>query len=139
MTTNPVHDWNQKNIEEFRANQGKVGGQFEGAPMLLLHHKGRKSGQQRVNPLVYHTDGDRYLIFGSMGGSSEHPQWYRNIKANPDVSLEVGTEQFDATAEEVTGPDRDRLYEENAKLRPAFADYQNRTTRKIPVIALKRK
>ena len=137
MTT--VHDWNQNIINEFRANDGVVGGPFEGATMLLLHHSGRKSGTERVNPLVYMADGDRYLVFGSKGGAPEHPDWYRNLLANPAATIEVGTEKFDVEASEITGEERDRLYAKNAAARPAFAQYQQKTTRTIPVVALRRK
>ena len=137
MTT--ANDWNQSIIEEFRANEGIVGGQFTGATMLLLTHAGRKTGTERTNPLVYLDDGARILIFASKGGAPEHPDWYRNLLANPAVTIEVGTEKFGVEATEVVGAERDRLYEKNAALRPAFAQYQRNTTRKIPVIALERK
>ncbi len=139
MTT--VHNWNQQIIDEFRANKGIVGGPFTGATMLLLHHKGAKSSTERVNPLVYYQEegSEVMYVFGSKGGAPENPDWYYNLKANPDVTLEVGTETFDATAEVITGPERDRIYEANAKLRSAFAQYQANTKRKIPVIALRRK
>jgi len=134
-----LHDWNRSIIEEFRANEGRVGGQFEGATMLLLTHTGRKSGEKRTNPLVYFGEGDVMYIFGSKGGAPTNPDWYLNLLAHPDVSVEVGTETFDVTATEVTGPERDRIYAANAALRPGFATYQQNTTRKIPVIALRRK
>ncbi|MEX0683577.1 MAG: nitroreductase family deazaflavin-dependent oxidoreductase [Dehalococcoidia bacterium] len=137
MTT--VHDWNQNIIKEFRENEGVVGGPFAGATVLLLHHKGRKSGTERVNPLVYMADGDRYLVFGSKGGAPTHPDWYRNLLANPDAAIEVGTEKFDVEATEVTGEERDRLYAKNAAERPTFAQYQEKTTRTIPVVALRRR
>jgi deazaflavin-dependent oxidoreductase (nitroreductase family) len=137
MTT--VHNWNQQIIDEFRANEGRVGGPFQGRPMLLLHHKGRKTGQIRVNPLVYLADGDRLLVFGSKGGAPEHPDWFRNLLANPDATVEVGTEKFDVEAEEITGDERDRLYAKQAGLVPAFGEYQTRTARKIPIVALTRK
>jgi deazaflavin-dependent oxidoreductase (nitroreductase family) len=134
-----LNDWNRSIIDEFRANAGKVGGRFEGATMLLLTHTGRKSGRARTNPLVYLEDGGRYLVFGSKGGAPEHPDWYLNLLANPDATIEVGTEAFEVEAAEVTGDERDRLYAQNAALRPAFAEYQQRTSRTIPVIALRRK
>lgn len=139
-TANPFSDWNRKIIEEFRANEGKVGGQFAGAPIVLLHTTGAKTGQERVNPLVYLKDGDRILVFASKGGFPTHPDWFRNLKKNPDVKLEVGTDTYDATATEVTGEERDRLYAQQAGIMKQFAEYQQRaTTRKIPVIALTRK
>ena len=134
-----MNNFNQSIIDEFRANEGRVGGQFEGAPMLLLTHTGRKSGEQRTNPLVYFAEGDMMYVFASKGGFPTNPDWYANIIANPDVTLEVGTDRFDAVASEVTGPERDRIYAANAALRPAFKDYETRTTRKIPVVALRRK
>jgi deazaflavin-dependent oxidoreductase (nitroreductase family) len=137
MTT--VNDWNKGIIDEFRANEGRVGGQFEGAPMILITHTGRKTGQKRTNPLVYHKEGDVMYVFGSKGGAPTHPEWYRNLLANPEATAEVGTEKFDVVASEVTGPERDRIFAANAALRPAFSDYEKRTTRKIPVIALRRK
>jgi deazaflavin-dependent oxidoreductase (nitroreductase family) len=133
------NDWNSKIIDEFRANEGKVGGQFEGAPMLLLHHKGRKSGTERVNPLVYLADGGDYVIIASKGGFPTDPDWFRNLKANPDASIEVGTEKFDVTAEEVTGEERDRLYETQASRMAAFKDYAARTSRTIPVVRLRKR
>lgn len=137
MTT--VHDWNTQIINEFRASEGRVGGPFQGAPMLLLHHKGRKTRQERVNPLVYLADGNRYLVFGSKGGAPAHPEWFLNLKANPDASIEVGTDKFDVEAEEITGEERDRFYEKQAKIMPPFAEYQAKAGRTIPVVALKRK
>ncbi len=139
MATNPIHDWNRNIINEFRANEGKVGGQFEGAPMVLLTHTGRKSGQQRTNPLVYMADGDRYLIFASKGGAPTDPDWFHNLKTNPDASVEIGTEKFDVTATEITGEERDRLWAKNVAQRPTFGEYEQKTTRKIPVVALTRK
>jgi deazaflavin-dependent oxidoreductase (nitroreductase family) len=131
-----VHDWNQKIIEEFRANDGVVGGPFAGATLLLLTHTGRTSGKKRVNPLVYMADGERYLIFASKGGAPEHPDWYRNLLANPKGTIEVGMKKFEVQATEIVGEERDTLYAKNAELRPAFAQYQEKTTRVIPVIAL---
>jgi deazaflavin-dependent oxidoreductase (nitroreductase family) len=137
MTT--VHDWNSKIIEEFRTNEGRVGGPFKGAPMLLLHHTGAKSRKIRVNPLVYLADGDRLLVFGSKGGAPTNPDWIHNLRANPAATVEVGTDKFDVEAEELTGEERDRFFAKQAGLMPAFADYQTKTSRTIPVVALKRK
>jgi deazaflavin-dependent oxidoreductase (nitroreductase family) len=136
MTT--VHDWNQNIIDEFRANEGRVGGPFKGATMLLLHHTGAKSGKARVNPLVYLADGDRLLVFGSKGGAPTNPDWVHNLRANPAATVEVGTDKFTVEAEELTGDERDRLFARQAGLVPAFAGYQANTSRTIPVIALKR-
>ena len=133
------NDFNQQIIAEFRANQGVVGGPFAGAPMLLLTASGAKSGEQRTTPLVCLPDGDRYLIFASKGGAPTNPAWYHNLVAHPDVTVEVGTERFPATATELKGEERDRLYAKQAALRPAFGEYQQKTTRTIPVIALTRR
>lgn len=137
--TNNFNEWNKNVIHEFRANEGKVGGPFEGAPVLLLHTTGAKSGLERVNPLMYLQDGDRILVFASKGGFPTHPDWYRNLKANPKTSVEVGTDKFEVQAEEVSGEERDRLYDKQAGLYPQFAEYEKKTSRKIPVMALKRR
>lgn len=134
-----IHDFNQQIIAEFRANGGKVGGRFAGAPMLLLHTIGAKSGQPRTTPLVYLPDGDRCIIFASKGGAPQHPAWYHNLRAHPEVTIEVGTETIPVTAVEITGEERDQLYAKQAALRPAFAEYQAKTARRIPVIALQRR
>ena len=131
-------DWNNQIINEFRANAGKVGGPFQGAPMLLLHHTGAKSGKTRVNPLMYLADGDRLLIFASKGGAPTHPDWFRNLRANPAATVEVGIDKFVVKAEELTGEERDRLYAKQAGLYPMFGDYQAKAGRTIPVVALKR-
>jgi deazaflavin-dependent oxidoreductase (nitroreductase family) len=135
---NERSDFNKKVIEEFRANGGKVGGPFEGAPMVLLTTIGAKSGNQTTTPLVYKQDGDRIVIFASMGGAPKHPAWYHNLVANPQVIIEVGSERSGATAEVITGPEHDRIYAEQATIMPGFAEYQAKTTRVIPVVALKR-
>ena len=133
------NDFNQQIIAEFRANRGVVGGPFAGAPMLLLTATGAKSGDQRTTPLVYLPDGDRYLIFASKGGAPTNPAWYHNLIAHPEATVEVGTEKFQATATELKGEERDRLYAKQAELRPAFGEYQQKTSRTIPVIALTRR
>jgi deazaflavin-dependent oxidoreductase (nitroreductase family) len=135
VTTTP-NDFNGQVIEEFRANGGKAGGMFEGMPLLLLHNVGAKSGTEYVTPLVYLADGDRYLIFGSKAGAPSHPGWFHNLKAEPNVSIEVGDETFDVRAEELTGEERDRLYAIQEEQQPQFAGYAQKTDRKIPVIAL---
>jgi deazaflavin-dependent oxidoreductase (nitroreductase family) len=132
-------DWNQKIIDEFRANEGKLGGQFEGAPLLLINTKGAKSGKQRVSPVMYlDLDGHRY-VFASKAGADTNPDWYTNMRANPDVTVEVGEEKYGATATPVAGEDRDRVFAEQAKRYPGFAEYQEKTTRVIPVVELTRK
>jgi deazaflavin-dependent oxidoreductase (nitroreductase family) len=129
-------DFNQGVIEEFRANQGRVGGMFEGMPILLLHHKGARSGAERVTPVAYLEDGGRYVIIASKAGAPAHPHWYHNLKANPETEIEVGTDTFRVVAEEVGRAERDRLYAEMVSRRPQFAEYEEKTARVIPVFAL---
>ncbi len=131
-----VDDFNARNIEEFRANHGKLGGNFEGAPVLLLHSIGAKSGEERVNPMMYLADGERYLVFASAAGADRDPAWYWNLIAHPDASIEVGDQELDVRAVELTGAERDVKYAEQAKRYPGFADYQRKTSRAIPVISL---
>lgn len=135
MSTSP-NDFNAQVIEEFRANAGRVGGPFENQPLLLLHHTGARTGAERINPLVYLRDGDRYVIFASKGGAPTNPGWYHNLKAQPEVTIEVGAESLSAVASEATGDERDRLFTAQAERFPQFADYQRKTDRRIPVIAL---
>jgi deazaflavin-dependent oxidoreductase (nitroreductase family) len=130
------NDWNTKVIEEFRANAGKVGGRFENATMVLITTTGARTGKQRTNPLVYLPDGERVVVFASKGGAPTNPDWFYNLRANPIVTVEVGTDKYEARAVVVEGEERDRLYAEQVKRFPAFGDYQVNTTRKIPVIAL---
>lgn len=132
------NDFNASIIDEFRANDGKVGGPFEGAPMLLLTTTGAKSGQPRTVPVVYLPDGDRQVVFASKAGAPTNPDWYHNLRANPDVSVELGDERFDARAVVLTGDERDRLFATQADRNPGFKDYQAKTTRVIPVVALER-
>jgi deazaflavin-dependent oxidoreductase (nitroreductase family) len=131
--------WNEFNtnlINEFRANGGKVSGQFAGAPMILITTKGAKSGQERTTPLVYTRDGDNYVIIASKGGAPTHPAWYHNLVANPEATAEVGTEKFRVRARVAQGEERQRLYDAQAALMPNFAEYQKKTTRQIPVVVL---
>ena len=130
---------NTKVIEEFRSNGGQVGGTFANMPLLLLHTVGAKSGQPRINPLACMRDGDRFLIFASKGGNPHHPHWYLNLLANPNVTVEVGAETFEAVAVVLTGEERDALYARQVESQPVFGEYQSRTERQIPVIALNRK
>lgn len=136
------NEWNRQIIEEFHANGGKVGGPFEGAPLLLLTTTGARSGQRRTTPLMYLPDGDRLIIFASKAGAPTSPDWYHNLLAHPQATVEVGNgsviETFEVTATPVTGEERDRLYAKQAKLYPGFAEYQAKTTRVIPVVALER-
>lgn len=132
------NDFNERVIAEFRANHGKVGGNFEGAPLLLLHSVGARSGETRVNPMMYLPDGDRFLVFASKAGADTNPDWYHNLLAHPDARIEVGEDTFEVRAEELTGAERDEKYAEQAALYPGFADYQEQTSRVIPVFALSR-
>lgn len=131
-------DWNAKVIEEFRANHGKVGGVFEGAPIVLLTHTGAKSGTVRTTPLMCLPDGDRIAIFASKGGAPSDPDWYRNVAANPVVTVEVGDETYEAKAIVATGEARDDLFARQAAAYPQFAEYQKNTQRLIPVVVLAR-
>ncbi|HEY6739519.1 MAG TPA: nitroreductase family deazaflavin-dependent oxidoreductase [Actinopolymorphaceae bacterium] len=128
---------NNQVIEEFRANGGRVGGMFEGAPLLLLTTLGAKSGLPRVTPLLYLADGDRYLVFASNGGGRS-PAWFANLRANPSATVEVGNDKFDATATVLTGRERDEWYARVSEAFPQFAEYQERASRVIPVVALQR-
>ncbi|HEY0605849.1 MAG TPA: nitroreductase family deazaflavin-dependent oxidoreductase [Herpetosiphonaceae bacterium] len=130
--------WNTAIINEFRANNGKVSGRFEGTPLLLLHTTGAKSGVERINPLAYTQDGERLIIIASKGGAPTNPDWYHNILANPAVTVEVGNEHFPARAIAAEEPERTRLFEQMAAVMPGFADYQRNTSRTIPVIVLER-
>ena len=134
-----VQDWNARIIDEFRTNGGRVGGQFEGAPLLLLRTTGARSGAERTNPMLYFDlDGHRY-VFASKAGADTHPDWYRNLVAHPDVSVEVGTESYRARAVAVEGAERDRIYAEQARRFPGFGEYAAKTTRVIPVVELQRR
>ncbi|HEY8093474.1 MAG TPA: nitroreductase family deazaflavin-dependent oxidoreductase [Acidimicrobiales bacterium] len=133
-----MNEFNQKVIEEFRANGGKVGGMFEGAPMLLLTSTGAKSGRQLTTPVVYTRDGDRLVVIASKAGAPTNPAWYHNLVANPEVTVEVGSETIPMRAVVTQGAERTRLYDAQAALMPNFADYAKQTTRVIPVIALER-
>ena len=133
------NDWNKQIIEEFRANDGKVGGHFEHLTLLLLHTTGAKSGLPRLNPLATVKDGDRYIIMASKGGAPDNPDWYYNLVANPQVRVEVGTEKFEALARVTEGSERQTLFEKMSTKYPQFAEYQQNTTRVIPVIILSRR
>ena len=135
MSTTPA-DLNAQVIEEFRANGGKAGGMFEGMPLVLVHNVGAKSGKEYVTPLVYLPDGDNYVIFASKGGAPENPGWFHNLKAEPNVSIEVGDQKLDVLATEATGDERDRLYSTQEAQQPQFAEYATKTDRKIPVVVL---
>jgi deazaflavin-dependent oxidoreductase (nitroreductase family) len=131
-----VKDWNSKIIEEFRANEGKVGGGFTGAPMLLLHTTGAKSGKERINPLVYQDVDGNHVIFASKGGAPTHPDWYHNLVANPRVRIEVGDQTVDVQARVAEGEERAKIWEVQKQRMPGFADYEQKTDRQIPVVIL---
>ncbi|MBB5911980.1 deazaflavin-dependent oxidoreductase (nitroreductase family) [Nocardia transvalensis] len=138
-----ANDWNTGIITEFRENEGRVGGPFEGAPMVLVHHRGRKSGQDHIVPVMYlpdEQDPATIYIFASKAGAPTNPDWYYNLTAAGTANVEVGTEQYDVTVTEVTGEDRDRIYAEQARRYPGFAEYAEKTAdiRTIPVLALRR-
>jgi deazaflavin-dependent oxidoreductase (nitroreductase family) len=135
VSTTP-NDFNARIIDEFHANEGRVGGMFEGTTLLLLHHVGARTGANRVNPLAYDRDGDRYVIFASKAGAPTNPDWYHNLKAHPNVEIEVGTDTIDVVAAEAVGEERDRLYGRQAERSPGFAEYQAKTDRVIPVMLL---
>jgi deazaflavin-dependent oxidoreductase (nitroreductase family) len=137
-------DWNAAIIEEFRANEGRVGGNFAGAPMVLVHSRGRRSRQERVNPMMYlpdEQDPETIYVFASKGGAPTHPDWYHNLTSAGVAEVEVGTQTYPVTVRELTGEERDRVYAEQARRYPGFADYERKTAgvRTIPVLALRRR
>jgi len=133
-----LNDFNQKVISEFRSNEGKVGGQMKGVPLLLLTTIGAQTGKPFTKPLAYTKDGNRIVVIASFAGSPHHPGWYVNLVKNPLVTIEIGTEKFQARAIPTSGELRQRLFDAQAKLLPVFNDYQKKTGREIPVIILER-
>ncbi len=133
-----LNEYNKTVIEEFRANQGKVGGQMENMPVILLTMTGAKTGRTITKPLVYSKDGDRMVVIASFAGAPKHPAWYLNLVAHPEVTVEVGTEKFRAKVEETSGDERQRLFDTQAAQMSIFNDYQKKTTRPIPVLTLTR-
>jgi deazaflavin-dependent oxidoreductase (nitroreductase family) len=138
-----MSDWNATTIEEFRANEGRVGGTFEGAPLVLLHHRGRKSGQEYVTPVMYlphHADANVIYVFATRGGTPVNPDWYYNLTADGIGSVERGKETYNVTVRDVIGDERDRIYAEQARRYPGFAEYERQTEglRTIPVLELRR-
>ena len=136
-----MSDWNTNVVEEFRANEGRVGGMFQGAPLLLLHTTGRRSGRERVNPLMYLPDDDRWVIFASKGGHVAHPHWLYNLEADPHATVEIGTDKITVTATILReGPERNDLYARQVASYPQFGEYEVKTAghRTIPVIVLER-
>ncbi len=131
-------DWNTKIIEEFRSNEGRVGGPFEGATLLLLHHRGAKTGTERVNPVAYQALEDGYAIFASKGGSPTNPDWYHNLIANPRTKVEVGNDIVEVVARVAEGDERERIWSKQKERMPGFAEYEQKTSRQIPVVVLER-
>ena len=134
-----MSDWNQRIIDEFRTNGGRVGGNFEGAPLLLLHHLGRKSGTERVSPMMYQPAGDDLAVFASKAGADTHPDWYLNLLGHPDVEVEVGTEKVAVRARDLPADERAPIWEKQKQDYPGFADYESKTSRTIPVVLLERR
>lgn len=132
------NEFNQRIINEFRGNQGKVGGQMAGLPLLLLTTTGAKTGRALTKPLAYTKDGDRIFVIASFAGSPNNPAWFNNLLANPTVTVEVGSERFEARAVVTTGEERQRLFNTQADKIPIFHDYQKKTTRQIPVVVFER-
>ena len=133
-----LNDFNRQIVEEFRANGGQVGGPFEGAPMLVLHSTGARSGKERLAPVVYQQVGDDWAIFASKAGAPTHPDWYHNLVANPAATIEVGTERVAVTARVADGDERERIWAEQKQRMPGFAEYEAATSRQIPVVVLSR-
>ncbi|MGH7919626.1 MAG: nitroreductase family deazaflavin-dependent oxidoreductase [Candidatus Dormibacteraceae bacterium] len=131
-------NFNEQVVAEFRANDGKVGGPFAGAPLILLASKGARSGAERLNPLMYTKDGEDLVVIASKGGAPESPAWYHNLVAHPEATVELGSEKFSVLARVARGEERDRLFQAQATLFPQFAEYQTKTTRRIPVVVLHR-
>lgn len=134
-----MSDWNANVIAEFRANGGKVGGNFEGAPLLLLHSTGAKTGTERTTPMMYQRVGDGWAVFASYAGKDINPAWYHNLMANPEATIEVDTDRVEVSARELTPDERAPVWEEQKRRYPGFADYETQTTRTIPVVLLSRR
>jgi deazaflavin-dependent oxidoreductase (nitroreductase family) len=134
----PFLDFNRQIIDEFRENEGQVGGMFAGAPLLLMTTTGARSGRTHTVPLAYTVDDGRYVVIGSKGGDTTHPDWYYNVRAHPEVTVEIGTESFPARAAIPEGAERQRLFDQMVRQMPNFAVYQSKTTRQLPVIVLER-
>ena len=134
-----MSDWNDKVIAEFRANDGRVGGNFEGAPLLLLHSTGAKSGQERITPMMYRAVEDGWAVFASYAGMDVNPAWYHNLKTNPEASIEVGNDTVEVTARELSSDERKPVWDEQKEQYPGFADYEQKTDRVIPVMLLTRR
>ncbi len=132
-------DMNAQIIAEFRANEGKVGGMFERAPLLILHSTGAKSGEERTHPMMYQAVDDAFAVFASYAGGPKNPAWFHNLVANPDASVEVGTDIVDVTARVTEGEERETIWSTQKESYPTFAEYEQNTTRQIPVVVLERR
>ena len=132
-------DWNRQIIDEFRANQGKVGGRFKGAPILLLHHTGAKSGTERVNPMMYRALGKDFAVFASKAGADTNPDWYHNLLAHPDVKAEIGTDVVELHARVAAPDEREKIWTKQKQDYPGFAEYEAKTSRQIPVVILEQR
>ena len=139
MANTTGNNLNDQIIAEFRANAGRVGGNFEGAPLLLLHSTGAKSGAERVSPMMYRTVGDNFAVFASKAGAPTNPAWFHNLVATPDATIEVGTETLAVRARVTSGEERASIWELHKAAYPGFADYEKKTTREIPVVILDRR
>jgi deazaflavin-dependent oxidoreductase (nitroreductase family) len=140
VSNDEANDWNAQVIAEFRENDGKVGGPFEGSPMVLVHHRGAKTGTERVTPLMAQLEGDRTFIFASKAGAPDNPDWYHNLKANPETTIEQGADaDVPVRAVELEGGERDRVWERQKRDWPQFAEYEANTDRTIPVLELQRR
>lgn len=134
-----MNEYNQHVITEFRTSGGRVGGDLEGAPLLLLHHRGARTGIERVTPLMYRQDGDSWVVFASKAGAPTNPDWFHNVRANPDITIEIGADTLDVRAREADPTTRNRLWEAQKLDAPQFADYESSTTRTIPAVLLDRR
>lgn len=135
---NDVNEWNRAIIEEFRANEGRVGGMFDSKPLLLLHHTGARTGIRRVSPLMYQEAEGGFAVFASKAGADDNPDWFHNLAANPRTEVEVGTERVAVSARTAEGDERERIWERQKRDYPMFAEYEAKTSRVIPVIVLDR-
>jgi deazaflavin-dependent oxidoreductase (nitroreductase family) len=138
VAANATNAWNKTIIDEFHANDGKLGGNFEGATVLLLHTTGAKSGKERVNPMMYMKKNGRIFVFASKAGADTNPDWFHNLVATPSVTVELGTETFAATASPLVEDERTKIYTAHAEQYPGFAEYQAKTSRVIPVVEIVR-
>jgi len=139
VSESSLESFNTKVITDFRAHEGRVGGNFEGAPILLLHTSGARTGAERVNPMMYLEDAGRVYVFASKGGAHTHPDWYHNLVAHPEVTVERGSETYQAVARPLDDSERERIYAIQAARYPGFGEYQAKTHRVIPVVELTRR